>query len=62
MEKLLSRFSHEETGSSTVDWLVLGVGLLSLTVALTASVGAAQQTYTTDGGQPASAPRLETSI
>lgn len=37
MAKLIERYWDDEIGSSTVDWLVLGAGILSLSAALIAA-------------------------
>ncbi|MFV2034990.1 MAG: hypothetical protein ACC631_07755 [Halocynthiibacter sp.] len=48
MENLLNRFSHDEIGSHTVDWLVLGAGMLAITIALSASFGSSLQLVASD--------------
>jgi Flp pilus assembly pilin Flp len=34
MEKFLRRFWNDELGSAVVDWMVLGAGIVSLSVAV----------------------------
>ncbi len=39
MTKLIERFWSDETGNTTVDWLVLTAGIVMLCAAIAASIG-----------------------
>lgn len=51
MLSLMSRFKADETGNSTVDWMVLTAGIVMLASAVMATVGSSANEVADDTGK-----------
>lgn len=50
MTKIIERFWSDETGNTTVDWLVLTAGIVMLGAAVAASVGPSGKDFADETG------------
>ncbi|MFV2053464.1 hypothetical protein [Aliiroseovarius sp. YM-037] len=62
METLIDRYTNDDKGSKTVDWLIFGTGLLSLVVAMAMTFNAPETIISVDATGAQNVTQIEANI